>query len=162
LDFGDNKSGQLGLGDNQDKNIPTQIPDFKAKQISAGSSHTVVIDLDYNIWTFGYNGSGQLGLGDTQNRNIPTQITFNDLSSNEVSGITRTRHLKAKQVSSGIYYTAIIDLNDNIWVFGDNRVGQLGLGDRQDRNIPIQIPHFKAYQVSAGEYHTVTIATFII
>ena len=26
--------GQLGLGNNQNRNIPTQIPNFKAKQIS--------------------------------------------------------------------------------------------------------------------------------
>ena len=31
-----NDSGQLGLGDKQDRNIPTQIPNIKGKSISCG------------------------------------------------------------------------------------------------------------------------------
>lgn len=42
--------------------MPTQIPNLKAKRVSAGYYHTAVIDLDNNVWTFGYGGAGQLGI----------------------------------------------------------------------------------------------------
>jgi alpha-tubulin suppressor-like RCC1 family protein len=54
--------------------IPTKIPDFKVKSISAGLFHTVAIDLNNNVWVFGYNGDGQLGLGDRKKRVNRTKI----------------------------------------------------------------------------------------
>jgi alpha-tubulin suppressor-like RCC1 family protein len=72
--FGYCQFGKLGLGDNQNRNIPTQILNFKVKQQAAGANHTVIIYLENNIWTFGYNEYGQLGLGDNKNINKPTQI----------------------------------------------------------------------------------------
>jgi alpha-tubulin suppressor-like RCC1 family protein len=67
------KQGPLqgGLGDNRDRNRPIQIINLKSKQASGKSNHTIVIDLDDNVWTFGNNHSGQLGLGDEQNINRP-------------------------------------------------------------------------------------------
>lgn len=50
--WGRNGSGQLGLGDNEHRNIPIQIPNLKAKQIAAGANHTLIIDNENNIWFF--------------------------------------------------------------------------------------------------------------
>ncbi len=72
--FGSNKYGQLGLGDNKNRNVPTQMLNQKAKQVSVGGESTAIIDLENNVWVFGGNYFGQLGLGDNQDRNIPTQI----------------------------------------------------------------------------------------
>ena len=47
--FGWNIYGKLGLGDNIDKSMLTQIPNLKAKEVSAGGNHTVIIDLENNI-----------------------------------------------------------------------------------------------------------------
>jgi alpha-tubulin suppressor-like RCC1 family protein len=138
--FGFNKYGQLGLGDTKNRNNPTLISNIKAKDISAGSFHTVIIDLNDDVCVFGYNAYGQSrsrvcslhlnakeqtqygplqgDLGDTKNKNIPTQIPS----------------IKAKDISAGKDYTIIIDLNNNIWLFGNNYRGQLGLGDDIDRN----------------------------
>lgn len=71
---GNNSSGQLGLGDNYNRNEFIKISNFKAKKIACGDRCTGFIDLQNNIWTFGFNGFGQLGLGDYINRNIPTKI----------------------------------------------------------------------------------------
>lgn len=142
--FGDNDFGELGLGDNENRNIPTQTPNLKAKQISAGTAHTVLIDLKDDVWSFGSNEYGQLGLGDNYNTNIPTQIP----------------NLKSKQMSAGWYHTMIIDLEDNLWGFGRNIAGQLGLGDYKNRNAPTQIPNIKAKQVSTGENFKPCIITF--
>ena len=72
---GHNGNGQLGLGDTNDRNIPTVIPNLNnVKQISCGGHHTIFLLNDGTVKACGYNSSGQLGLGDTTDRNIPTVI----------------------------------------------------------------------------------------
>ena len=46
----------------------------------------------------------------------------------------------------------IIDLNNNVWAFGNNTYGKLDLGlcDTQYKNIPTQIPNVKVKSVSCG------------
>src|SRR5690606_21823834 len=139
--FGMNDFGRLGPGDRQNRYIPTRIPNLKAKFVSAGGFHTILIDLNNDVWAFGMNDFGRLGLGDEQNRNIPTQIP----------------NLKAKFASAGAYHSILIDLDDDAWAFGNNYSCQLGLGDEQDRYIPTRIPNLKAKSVSAGAYHSILI-----
>jgi alpha-tubulin suppressor-like RCC1 family protein len=123
------KNGQLGLGDNIDRNVPVQIQDLKVKQVSAGSRFTVAIDLEDNVWVFGANEYGQLGLNDCSDRNVPTKIP----------------NLKAKQVSTGYEHTAVMDLNNDIWVFGSNNYGRLGSGDYEKiKYAPTRIENIKA------------------
>ena len=40
---GFNKHDQLGLGDNVDRNIPTLLPNVRAKRVTAGIHHSVII-----------------------------------------------------------------------------------------------------------------------
>jgi len=145
--FGTNTFGQLGLGDNgldTDRNIPTQIPNIKAKQIACGEQHSMIIDMNDNVWSFGQNLDGQLGLGDGLfSFNKPIQI----------------QNIKAKQIACGGNFSMIIDTNSNVWSFGNNYKGQLGLGDKEKRNKPTQIPNIKAKQISCGEYHSMIIDT---
>jgi alpha-tubulin suppressor-like RCC1 family protein len=139
--FGQNIFGQLGLGDDQNRNRPTLISNIKAQAVFCGGFHTMIMDLNNNIWFFGDNRYGQLGLGDNQNRNVPTQIP----------------NIEAQDISCGGDHTMIMDLNNNVWSFGYNAYEQLGLGDNQNRNVPTQIPNIKAQSVSCGYYHTIII-----
>lgn len=143
--FGNNGAGQLGLGDTQPRNRPTQVQGIKAKSVACGAYHTIIIDLDNNVWGFGNNSAGQLGLGDKRNKNRPTPILFPG------------DEIKAKSVSCGFKFTIIIDTNNNVWSFGDNGSGQLGLGDKQDKNSPTQVQGIKAKSVSCGGAHTMLI-----
>jgi len=142
---GNNDRGQLGLGlfPHERRNKPTQIPDIKAKQISCGEYHSMIIDTNDNVWSFGSNTQGELGLGDYMRRNKPTQIT----------------DIKAKHIDCGEYHSMIIDTNDNVWSFGYNIRGELGLGYNKRRNIPTQIPNIKAKQIACGYYHSMIIDT---
>jgi hypothetical protein len=186
--FGENYYGQLGLGDQNNRNAPVQIPNIKAKSVACESQHSILIDLDDNVWSFGSNEYGQLGLGDENNRNTPTQIP----------------NIKALAVACGTLNTLILDINHNVWSFGNAEDGSLGLSDFQnkntptqlhmqakaiccfaersmiidmddnvwyfgcnydedidyveDRNIPRQINNVKAKQISCGHYHTLIIS----
>ena len=73
--WGYNGQGQLGLGDNEDRTIPTQVgTDTDWTEVAAGDYHTCATRIEHTLWCWGYNPYGQLGQGDTQNRNIPTQV----------------------------------------------------------------------------------------
>jgi hypothetical protein len=61
--FGTNEDGQLGLGNFEHRNIPTEISGIKIRSITAGHLHTAVIDLNDNVWLFGFNYSGQSRYG---------------------------------------------------------------------------------------------------
>jgi len=74
--FGNNKYGQLGLGDNkQINNTPQMIPSIQnITQISCGGYHSLVLDSEGRIFSFGRNEYGQLGLGDNSHKNTPQMI----------------------------------------------------------------------------------------
>ena len=141
---GYNAYGQLGLGDNIDRNTFTQITTNTndIKSVYCGGNHTIILKNDGTLWGCGQNNAGQLGLGDTTNRNIFTQIT------------TNTDDIK--EIHYGRHHTIIIKSDGTLWGTGWNKNGQLGLGDTTDRNTFTQIitntDDIKL--VRCGGYHT--------
>jgi alpha-tubulin suppressor-like RCC1 family protein len=79
--FGHNTSGQLGLGDDINRTVPTKL-DFNCDIISihCGSYHTIFNTTD-GIYVCGQNICGQLGLGDNIKRNVPTKLSFDHIIS---------------------------------------------------------------------------------
>jgi alpha-tubulin suppressor-like RCC1 family protein len=144
--WGINVDGQLGLGDNTDRNTPTQVGTATNWQsISCGSYHTLGIKTDGTLWSWGHNGSGQLGLGDNTVRNTPTQVG------------TATNW---QSISCGGYHTLGIKTDGTLWSWGYNAYGQLGLGDNTYRNTPTQLGNVTNWQsISCGAYHTLGIKT---
>ena len=64
--------GQLGVGDNQNRNKPELLmTDPEIKQIICGFAHIMIYRNNGDVLVFGSNEYGQLGLGDNQNRNKP-------------------------------------------------------------------------------------------
>ena len=118
---GYNKYGQLGLGDNTDRNTFTQITinTNNIKSVYCGGDHTLILKNDGTLWSTGSNGDGQLGLGDGANRTTFTEITTN------VDDI--------KSVYCGYGHTLILKNDDTLWSTGYNYSGQLGLGDGANR-----------------------------
>jgi alpha-tubulin suppressor-like RCC1 family protein len=156
--FGNNDRGQLGLGDNFDRPIPKMIsfdalglPKLNFKSIVTGESHTVALDINNNVWTFGRNNVGQLGLGDTRERAIPTMIQPHTFG---------LRDFRVKSIYAGSNQTMVIDFNDDVWVFGENNFGQLGVGDMLNRLLPTKINNFKAKYIAVGSEHTVALSDY--
>lgn len=94
---GDNDKGQLGLGDNTNRNSFIQVgSDTNWQQASGGSNHSLVIKTDNTLWASGWNNRGQLGMGNDgagTDRN-----TFGQVGSDSweyvVCGMTHTMALK--------------------------------------------------------------------
>ena len=80
LVFGDNELGQLGLGDNQNRNKPELLmTDPEIKQIICGCYHTMIWRNNGDVLVFGSNVYGQLGLGDYRNRN-KAELLMNNIN----------------------------------------------------------------------------------
>jgi len=144
--FGSGDQGELGLGYGGDPRTevripaPTQIPGFKAKAVFAGSSSSFLIDLQDNLWAFGSNLRGELGLPEIEGGvyKVPTQVPG----------------IKAKYLSAGVKGTVVIDLDNNVWLFGHvNSVWK----NRENWFTPIKIPDLKAKDVAVGLSHVALI-----
>ena len=79
--------GQLGLGHNDNINVPTLLMNDKTiKNIICGTYHTIIYKDNGDILVFGDNDEGQLGLDHYENINIPTLLT-NNLYIKSINGI---------------------------------------------------------------------------
>jgi len=148
--WGDNWLGQLGLGNPNEvgisKSAPEQIGTAEDwAHVSVGSDHTMAIKTDGTMWAWGNNMQGQLGLsyyGFNTHRTEPTQVgTAKDWRS----------------VSAGAGYTLAIKGEGELWAWGYNGEGQLGLGSDSLRYTQTRIGSHEWKSVSAGDQHTVAI-----
>jgi hypothetical protein len=79
-----------------------------------------------------------------------TEFRGHDISSRKIP------HFNVKYISAGGHIAAI-DFTDDVWTFGRNFHGQLGLGDNETRSTPTKIFDFKCKTISVGHSHTVAI-----
>jgi len=130
--FGYNIHGQLGLGDTDNRNIPTLLNfefDGIPSDIQLGQHQSLILTNKNKLYSFGQNNYGQLGLGDNDDRYIPTLLDF------EFDG-------KPVDIQMGDYHSIIFTDTDKVYSFGRNIDGQLGLGDTEDKNNPMIIEDF--------------------
>lgn len=121
--WGSNEFGQLGLDDTVNRNSPQKINITNVKQFSCGSYHSMILTYSGKIYVWGNNDCGQLGLGDFLNRSTPQKLSGADLP-------------KFKQIVCQDNCSLAITETNEIYVWGYNNNGQLGLGDRDNRNTP--------------------------
>ena len=85
--------------------------------IDCGEIHSICLDIDGNVFTFGNNEFGQLGRKiDTTYTHIPQKLT-------NIPPIT--------QISCGSYFNVCLSNEGDLYSFGQNKYGQLGLGSVQ-------------------------------
>ena len=144
--WGNNRSGQLGIGTTIYRNIPTRIgTETNWASVSASGNHTIAIRTDGTLWAWGDNSFGQLGDG--------TIGWFNSSTPTQIGNATNWAY-----VSTGENHTAAIRGDGSLWAWGNNQWGQLGDGTTTDRNSPVQIGEATNWvSVSAGFNHTVAI-----
>jgi alpha-tubulin suppressor-like RCC1 family protein len=142
---GNNSFGQLGLGDNNDRNVYTKLEhNFgKIKYIYCGAYHNIILNENNELFVCGDNMRGQLGLGDNKNRNTYTKIKHN--------------FGKIKNIYCGENHNIILNENNELYVCGFNHCGQLGLGDKKDRNVYTKLEHNfgKIKNICCGDFHNI-------
>lgn len=75
--YGENKYGQLGLGDLKFRRQFVPIPGFShIVQVSCGIRSTAMVSKEGKLYTFGYNKHFELGNGDNNPRSIPQLVSI--------------------------------------------------------------------------------------
>ena len=115
---GFNLYGQLGLGNNSNKNVFTPLTG-NWSQMACSANYTMALSAGTTKWFgVGFNTYGTLGLGDNSDRNAFTPLTGN-----------------WSQMICGTYHTVALSAGTDKWFStGYNTDGQLGLGDNSNRN----------------------------
>ncbi|AYV83673.1 MAG: chromosome condensation regulator [Hyperionvirus sp.] len=117
MSWGYNTCGELGLGDNNNRNMFEKIINTPKNivEVICGSYFTFIKLADGTLMSCGNNDQGQLGLGDNNGRNIFC----------EIKGIPKN----IAKVICGMHH-CIIQLTDGtLMCCGKNDTGELGLGD---------------------------------
>lgn len=152
LCWGNNDCGQVGVGEVGIHATPVtiEIPSLRVIEVSAGGSHTCVITLDRVLKCWGNNLYGQIGTGTNQtkvlaNESIP--IVFGD-----------HRNVGVVHVAAGEDHTCALLATGDVYCWGLNNDGQLGVGNLEKHAEPILVQlNGKASQVVAGRKHSCAV-----
>mmetsp|Transcript_14493 Transcript_14493/g.21134 ORF Transcript_14493/g.21134 Transcript_14493/m.21134 type:complete len:687 (+) Transcript_14493:915-2975(+) len=122
--FGSCKYGQLGIEDTTYSEKPVLInlkePVFA---VSAGEGHSVILTENLSLFSLGRNTFGQLGLGHLEPVYAP-------------SFVSSLRHKQIESVFCGSEHTFAISVEGEVYSWGLNLKGQLGLEDKEPRESP--------------------------
>ncbi|GLD91657.1 hypothetical protein PINS_up000190 [Pythium insidiosum] len=153
--WGYNDRGQLGLGSTISKShTPRLIESLRDKYVityaAVSYHHSAVVTSAGELLTFGMNDCGQLGLDHTQHQHTPQLVDA--LASQVVT-----------KVACGLYHTVVTTAGGELYAFGKNDYGQLGLGHARNVKLPTLVrvtigdSDEKVVDVSCGYYHTVAV-----
>ncbi len=145
--WGQNTSGQLGLGNNTNALVPTQVgTDTNWVYIDASDNHATAIKSDGSLWAWGINTNGTLGIGNTTSQNVPTQVGAGAVSNWAHSG-------------GGSAHNGMIKTDGSLWTTGGNDYGQLGNGTTVMMTTPSQIGSSSWSKVCGGYWFTMALRT---
>lgn len=140
--WGKNASGELGIGDTTDRANPTFVGSGYT-DVAAGQSHVLAVMNDGTLWGWGSNASGQIKPGSS---NYPSPVQIG-------SGYTA---VMASSGTASSYASSYALKGSDLYAWGDNSYGQLGLGDNSDRTTPIFVDSGFT-KVSAGFAHVLAL-----
>ena len=161
MSAGHGRTGALGHGDRPSRSarrsdcrtfqhIKALKEVAKPVSISAGAMHSAVLCADGRLLTFGFGENGQLG------RRI-------EGSSSDLPGAIRlpkgvSQHVRLAKCGGS--HTMLINDDNEVWAFGSNAHGQLGLGDRRHRKLPHLVQNLVGKEVidlGAGQQHSAAV-----
>ena len=118
--------------------------------LQVGYAHTLAITSDpHRIYTWGWNDCNQLGrenYNGTQHGQVHLPFTG----------------LKLKTASCGEDHNYVLDYENNLWCWGLNNKGQLGLGHKKNVEFPLKAEIFpKSLHIKEikTRYHTSAMVT---
>uniref|UniRef100_A0A8C0SP28 HECT domain-containing protein n=1 Tax=Canis lupus familiaris TaxID=9615 RepID=A0A8C0SP28_CANLF len=142
---GDNGRGQLG----QRERIRA-LETLHVDLVSCGKEHSLAVCHKGRVFAWGAGSEGQLGTGEFKETNlIPMKIkTLNDI--------------KIKQVSCGHYHSLALSEGGQVFSWGSNSDGQLGLGKKFPSQASPQrvrsLDGIPLAQVAAGGAHSFALS----
>ncbi|XP_013768752.1 probable E3 ubiquitin-protein ligase HERC1 [Pundamilia nyererei] len=145
--FGDGDYGKLGLGNSTAKSSPQKVDvlcGIGIKKVACGTQFSVALTKDGKVFTFGQDRLIGLPEGRARNHNRPQQVPG-------LSGI----HIQ--DVAVGAEHTLVLSSTGDVYTWGSNSEGQLGLGHTNHVREPTLVTTLQAkniHQISAGRCHS--------
>jgi alpha-tubulin suppressor-like RCC1 family protein len=137
--MGENGFGQLGIGSNNNTNLPVRITNGVVA-VAGGGFHTLFVRRDGSLWAMGDNQYGELGDGTLNSTNLPEMILANNVMA----------------VAAGVYHSLVLKSDSSLWGMGYNHDGELGngtFGSTNQTNRPAYIDT-NVVAIAAGNYHS--------
>lgn len=131
---------------------PTQVPlKVPVKVIGAGANHMLALTVDHELYTWGSGEKGQLG------RRILERHKMSALNPTNITS-KKQRRSAFVNIACGSYHSLAITETNELYAWGLNNYGQLGLGDHEERLLPefVDTPE-PIIQISAGEHHSLAL-----
>ena len=150
--LGTNANGQLGDGTTVSRVGVARVmsvsgPLTGAVEIGCGASHSVVLKSDGTVWATGLNSSGQLGNGMTKQSTKAAQVLT---ATGSLTGI--------RSIAAGSYHNLALASSGEVWAWGNNSAGQLGIGTLINNTRAVKIPGLTGVvAIAAGEYHSYAV-----
>jgi alpha-tubulin suppressor-like RCC1 family protein len=150
--WGGNDYGQLGRGDEEDRERPERIASLvgtRILQVAAGSVHSLLLTGAGVVLACGDNWAFQLGLGDDQAARRPRS---------KFEPVTGFADRRAVEVSAGFLHSAAVDEAGGLWTWGSGHHGRLGHGDEEASGSPHRVSlSQRVRHASLGEGHSLAV-----
>ncbi len=163
--WGLNTDGELGQGTTGgSSNVPIQVTDpsdgsgflQNVYQVSGGRLQSYALTNSGTVKAWGYNNHKELGDGDTTLQNVPVDVVVGRIPAplNNIAAI-----------SAGRQHVLALDFNGNVWAWGTNLEGELGIGttssneDVSEVTDPSDGSGFlsNVTSISAGRFHSMAL-----
>jgi len=116
------------------------------QSIAVGESHSLALATNGMLWGWGDNQYGQLDPS-----NYTSSFTFPTLLNLDTDWLA---------IVAGYYHTLAIKTDSTLWAWGDNTLGQLGLGNTDYPDSPTRVGLNSDWSIAVGgEYHTIALKT---
>lgn len=148
--WGNGDYGRLGLGNLESQWKPVVCSTFDSlRAIACGGAHTLFLTESGRVYASGLNKFGQLGISDDSSYIVDPV---------EVSGLKK----EVKQISAGYNHSCAITEDGELYVWGRNSSGQLGLGKKAPKVVPkpTKVEHLAGMKIKVaalGSEHSIAI-----
>ncbi|CAK74586.1 unnamed protein product (macronuclear) [Paramecium tetraurelia] len=119
-------------------------------KIVCGHHHTMALTEEGAVFIWGMGSQGCLGNGRVDDLETPTQIDISGLFFNEIA--------------AGAYHSLALAKNNQVYGWGVNNRGQLGIGNKENQLLPKQLTFFDRKKIQCqylycGDQHSACITT---
>ncbi|XP_011501602.1 PREDICTED: Williams-Beuren syndrome chromosomal region 16 protein homolog [Ceratosolen solmsi marchali] len=154
--WGNSEYGQIPTcKDNQQVNVATELKIYEKLghivDIAAGGSFCMVLNSSgiVYVWGFGILGLGPEAQRVTEPTSIPSILFGTNISDPNTS---------VAKIFCGISHLGALTADGQLYMWGRNKFGALGLGHRKDQFFPLKVSvGAKIKKVACGVDHTVSI-----
>lgn len=171
--WGSSTYGQLGNNGTVQSEFPVEVEGVggvgslsNITYLVSGSSHVCGVNPSGNVYCWGENNTGQLGINSHAG---PQTCTAQPCSKTplEVKGVGGAGNLSGiASLAAGWQHACAVDTSGNVYCWGDNNDGQLGVNSTTEEDAPIQVDGVGASgnltgisSVTAGLEHTCALSS---